>query len=313
MAKQRKNLESIQTTGFGTQGSQSGRRFYRKDGSVNIIRRGLGFFDRMSWFHAMIAMPRWKFWSWLGISYIVINLIFAVVYYFIGVEYLVGVEGGSKISQFAESFFFSAQTFTTVGYGRISPTGLGASAVAAIEAFMGVLAFALASGLFYGRFAKPRAYLRFSDIALISPFKEGMALMFRTAPYKNNHLMDAEVNLTVGMRVKEGDKEFNRFFNLPVEYRKINSLVLNWTIVHPINEESPIFGMSLDDMKAANVEILVYIKAYDEGFANTVVARTSYTAHEIIEHARFKPMYRPSLSGDATILYMDRLNAFDML
>jgi inward rectifier potassium channel len=137
--------------------------------------------------------------------------------------------------------------------------------------------------------------------------------MFRTAPYKNNHLMDAEVNLTVGIRMKEDEKEVNRFFNLPVEYRKINSLVLNWTIVHPINEESPIYGMSLDDLKNANVEILVYIKAYDEGFANTVVARTSYTAHEIIEHAKFKPMYRPSPTGDATILYMDRLNAFEML
>jgi len=313
MSKERKKLTNITTTGFGTQSSQSGRRFYRKDGTVNVIRKGQGFFDRMSLFHAMIAMPRWKFWSSLALSYISINLFFACIYYFIGVESLMGIEGGSKAQHFAEAFFFSAQTFTTVGYGRISPTGLEANAIAAVEAFLGVLSFALASGLFYGRFAKPRAYLRFSDIALITPFKEGKAFMFRAAPFKNNHLMDAEVKLTVGMRTEENGLEVNSFYTLEVEYGKINALVLNWTVVHPINEESPLYGMSLNDMKKASVEILVYIKAYDEGFANSVVARTSYTAHEIIEDAKFKPMYRPAPTGDATFLFLDRLNSIEKL
>lgn len=310
MRKEKTNITGISTTGFGTESTQSGDRFYRKDGTVNVIRKGLGFFDGLSWFHSMVSMPRWKFWLSLSLSYIMINLFFGLIYYFIGIESLVGVRSSSKLENFAEAFFFSAQTFTTVGYGRISPTGLGANAIAAIEAFMGVLSFALASGLFYGRFAKPRAFLRFSANALISPFKEGKALMFRTAPYKNNNLMDAEVHLTMAMRQNVGGRQKNVFLNLPVEIKKINSLVLNWTIVHPIDENSPLYGMSLKDLIDVNMEVLVYIKAFDEDFANTVVARTSYGAQEIIEDAKFVPMYHPSLSRHATILDLGKLNAF---
>jgi inward rectifier potassium channel len=165
--------------------------------------------------------------------------------------------------------------------------------------------------LFYGRFSRPQSFLRFSDIALIAPYKEGIALMFRTAPYKNNHLSEAEVKLTLGMRVMRNGEEKNEFYTLNVEFNKINALILNWTIVHPINENSPIYGMTLEDLKKAKAELLVYLKAYDEGFANTVIARTSYTADEIIEGGKFKSMYERSSAGDATILYIDKLNDYE--
>ena len=311
MANHLKNLINIETTGLGNASAQTGRRLYRKDGKFNIIKKGLGIFERMNWFHAMIGMPRWKFWVWFCGSFVGLNLIFACIYYYLGIENLGGVEMGSKMENFAEAFFFSAQTFTTVGYGRISPVGLEANAIAAFEAFLGFLGFALAGGLFYGRFFKPKSYLRFSDNALISPFKGKTALMLRTAPYKNNHLMDAEVKLTMGMREEIDGKEQNVFYNLPVEFDRINALVLEWTIVHPINEESPFFGLTLDELKKAHAEILVFIKAYDEDFSNSIVDRTSYTANEIIEGARFKPMYHSSASGNTTILHIDKLNSFE--
>src|SRR5215211_6742767 len=108
MARSKKQ-ESIRTTGFGDLSNQSGRRFYRKDGTVNLRKTGLGLFARMSSFHSMIAIPQWKFWTWLGGTYIIINLIIAVIYYYIGVEYLVGIDTSSKAGDFAEAFFFSAQ------------------------------------------------------------------------------------------------------------------------------------------------------------------------------------------------------------
>jgi inward rectifier potassium channel len=135
--------------------------------------------------------------------------------------------------------------------------------------------------------------------------------MFRTAPYKNNLLLDAEVKLTLGMRVFRNGEEKNEFYTLKVEIGKINALLLNWTIVHPINEDSPIYGMSLEELKEARAEIIVFLKAFDEGFANTVIARTSYTADEIIEGGKFKPMYERSTTGDATLLHIDRLNDYD--
>lgn len=313
MSAHKKNLRTELTTGFGEKSTQSGDRYYRKDGKPNIIRKGIRFFDQLSWYHTMLSMRGWKFWLWLIIPYIAVNALFAFIYYSIGVEHLDGLKRGSEWHNYIEAFFFSFQTFTTVGYGHVSPEGTLTSSVAAFESFLGVLTLALAAGLFYGRFSRPRSFLKFSDVALIAPYKDGTALMFRTVPYKNNHLMDAEVKLTMGMRVMRNGEEKNEFYTLNVEFSKINALILNWTIVHPINEESPVHGMSLEELKNARAEVLVYLKAYDEGFSNTVVARTSYTADEIIEGAKFKPMYERSSSGEATILHLDKLNEFEMV
>jgi inward rectifier potassium channel len=311
MTPQKKNLHNELTTGFGERATLSGGRYYRKDGKPNIIRKGINFFDQLSWYHTMLSMPRWKFWLWLIIPYIIVNAVFAFAYYSIGIGHLNGIEKGSEWHNYIECFFFSFQTFTTVGYGHVSPSGTLTSSVAAFESFLGVLTLALAAGVFYGRFSKPRSFLKFSDIALIAPYRDGTAFMFRTAPYKNNHLMEAEVKLTMGMRVMRNGEEKNEFYTLNVEFSKINALVLNWTIVHPINENSPMYGMSLEELKNVGAEVLVYLKAFDEGFANTVIARTSYIAGEIIEGAKFKPMYERSSGGEATILHIDKLNDYE--
>jgi inward rectifier potassium channel len=312
MAFNRRNFKSELTTGFGSSANTRSGRFYRKDGTVNIQRRGVPFLDRFSPFHTMLSMSRWKFWCYLIGFYVSINVLFAFIYYLIGVEHLNGSRVGiSKFGQFIEGFFFSAQTFTTVGYGHVSPDGVLVSSVAAFESFLGVMSLALASGIFFGRFSMPRAYLRFSNVALLSPFKEGQALMFRVVPERNTQLTEAEVKVTLAYVVREGDMERNEFFNLTVEFSKINSLVLNWTIVHPVNEESPLYGYTLKELDEMEAEIWVFLKAYDEVFANSVIARTSYTADEIIPNARFRPMYHSD--GDATVLDVDKLNDFDLL
>lgn len=311
MATSRKTFKSEITTGFGERSSSSGGRFYRKDGKANVLRKGINFFDQLSWYHTMLSIPRWKFWLTLLGIYILVNAFFALIYVLVGIQYLNGAEIGSWLKNYVEAFFFSAQTLTTVGYGHVSPSGLVASTIASFESFLGVLSLALASGLFYGRFSKPRSFLKFSDIALIAPYKEGTAFMFRTVPYKNNQLLDAEVMLLLGMRINKGGEDKNVFYNLKLEYSKINSLALNWTIVHPIDEDSPMYDMTLEDLKHAEAEVLVHLKAYDEGFSNTVIARTSYTASEIIEGAKFKPMYHPSEDGTATVLEIDMLNDFE--
>ncbi|RYY38541.1 MAG: Inward rectifier potassium channel Irk [Chitinophagaceae bacterium] len=307
----RRTFNNELNTGFGNNTSASAGRFYHKDGKVNVMRRGVPFFDRFSWFHTLLSMERWKFWLYLLSVYFGINLLFAAVYYFIGVEHLNGSKGGSHLAQFVEAFFFSAQTYTTVGYGHVSPDGLLTSSVAAFESFLGVMTLALASGLFFGRFSMPRAYVRFSNIALFAPFQDGQALMLRMVPQKNNQLTEAEVKLTLALRVRDGDKEHNEFYGLPLELSKINVLVSNWTIVHAINDESPLHGYSLQELKDMSAEVLVFFKAYDEVFANTVIARTSYTADEFIPNAKFRPMYHAE--GGTTVLHVDKLNDFELL
>jgi inward rectifier potassium channel len=311
MASRKQDFTRELTTGFGERSAASGGRYYRKDGKANVIRSGIGILDQLSWYHTMLSMSRWKFWLWLLIPYISVNLLFALVYYAIGIQHLNGIEPGSASHNFTEAFFFSFQTFTTVGYGHVSPGSLLTSSVAAFESFLGVLTLALAGSVFYGRFSKPRSFLKFSDIAVIAPYKDGIALMFRTVPYKNNHLLDAEVKLTLGMRVARNGESKNEFYPLAVEFSKITALILNWTVVHPINENSPLYGMTLDELEKTNAEVLVYLKAYDEGFSNIVVSRTSYTVDEIIQGAKFVPMYNPSPKGHHTVLHVDKLNEIE--
>ena len=178
-------------TGFGINANNYGGRFINKNGRANIEKKGISFLEKISWYHTMLLLPRWKFFLIIVLFYVCINLIFATIYLLIGVQSLGEIPSPSTLTNFAESFFFSTQTFTTVGYGRISPIGFLSSSIAAFEALLGLLSFALATGLLYGRFSKPVAYLRFSHNALIAPYRETNALMFRLVPFKNTNLVDA--------------------------------------------------------------------------------------------------------------------------
>ena len=297
-------------TGFGINSADYGGRFVNKDGTPNIEKRGLHFLDRISWYHTLLQLSRWKFLALIFAFYIIINLIFAFIYFSIGIQHLQGVTANTRLEEFFEAYFFSAQTFTTVGYGRISPNGILSSTVAALEALVGLLSFAIATGLFYGRFSKPKAYLRFSNNAVLAPFKDGLAIMVRVAPYKNNSLLDAEVNISAGIVIEEDGKPKNQFFTLDLEYSKINSLTLSWTIVHPINENSPFYNFTADDFKNAKGELLVFVKAFDDMFSNTVATRTSYTLEELVIGAKFVPMYHRNNKKNKTILELDKLNTF---
>ena len=312
--KRKINIQSELNTGFGVNSENSSGRFYnRKSGGANVLKRGIGVLNRQSWYHTMLALPRAKFLSFLLAVYVIINLFFAGIYYMIGIDHLAGVHQGSDIKNFSEVFFFSAQTFTTVGYGRISPVGFAASAVSTFEAFLGLLSFALATGLFYGRFSRPRAFLRFSHNAIIAPYKDGIALMFRMAPYKNNLLSEAEAKINLAMQLEENGKMVNRFFNLDLEISKINALALSWTIVHPINEKSPLYNFNYTDMVNAKIEALVFVKAFDEVFSNTVVQRFSYIASEIVWGAKFRMMYHADKSKNATVLDLNKLNDYEKI
>ncbi len=298
-------------SGFGTSAASYGGRFINKDGSANIEKRGLHFLRRISWYHTMIDLPRWKFLGILIAFYIVVNFVFACIYYLIGMQYLDGIDPmGSEWMKFGKAYFFSAQTFTTVGYGHISPNGFLTSALSAAEALTGLLSFAIATGLFFGRFSKPTAFLKFSHNALISPFKDGTALMLRMTPYKNTRLSDAEAKVTLGMTVAENGRMTNKFYILDLEMQRINSLTLSWTLVHPITENSPLYGFTEEDFRNMEGEILVFVKTFDDMFSTTVAATTSYTFEEFVYGAQFELMFSENADNTKTILQLDKLNSY---
>ncbi|HRG82503.1 MAG TPA: ion channel [Chitinophagaceae bacterium] len=307
----RTKLKQEENTGFSNNSTSTGGRFINRDGKPNVIKRGVGLLDRYSWYHTLLEMKRSKFLLILLSIYIGVNLVFAGIYYLIGIDHLAGINSGSALKNFSEVFFFSAQTFTTVGYGRISPVGFAASTVSTFEAFLGLLGFAIATGLFYGRFSRPQAFLRFSDKALIAPFRNGTALMFRLVSYKNNALSEVEVKVTMAITTEENGKLTDQFFNLPLQLAKIDGLALSWTLVHPITEDSPFIGMSAEDIRNTDIEIMVFVKAFDTIFSNTVVSRTSYISSEIVWGAKFRMMYEPTPDKKKTVLHINQLNEID--
>lgn len=311
LIKRFRNLKSEENTGFSARTSDGAGRFYsRTTQSANVTKRGLGLLDRYSWYHTLLGMKTGKFLLLIFLGYVIINMFFAGIYYIIGIEHLAGVNKGSPWKNFSEVFFFSAQTFTTVGYGRISPVGFSASAVATFEAFIGLLSFALATGLFYGRFSRPRAFIRFSDNALIAPYRDGTALMFRMAPYKNNNLSDLKAEVMLAVQIEENGNMRNKFYDLTLEYDTLNSLALSWTVVHPITESSPLFSFAEADLKNTKLEVLVFIKAFDEVFSNTVMSRSSYITQEIVWGAKFNMMFHPNADKSKTVLNLSKLNDF---
>ncbi len=300
-------------TGFGVNASSYGGRFFTKGGNANVKKSGIDFFEGISWYHTMVNIPRWKFMVIIVLFYFLVNFIFAGIYYGIGVEHLNGVNAISSWDKFGQAFFFSVQTFTTVGYGHVSPSGFMASFVAAVEALFGLLSFAIATGLFYGRFSKPKAHIRFSENALIAPYKDATALMLRLTPFKNTNLTDAEVKMTLGMKIDEKGTITNKFYNLDLELSKINALNLSWTLVHPITENSPLYNLTEDDYRNAEGEVLVFLKVFDDMFSTTVVKRSSYSFGEIVYGAKFLPMFSRSDNQSKTVLHIEKLNLYEKI
>ena len=298
-------------TGFTTNSSDlTGGRFINKDGSYNLVKEGMPFWRRISVFHDMLNLPKWKFISVILLFYILINLVFTTVYFMIGPAELTGLPtdaGAFRI--FKELFYFSTETFTTVGYGRVNPVGDLANLVSGIESLTGLLSLAIATGLIYGRFSKPRSYLVFSEHALITPYKEGTGLMFRFAAYKDKHtLTDLEIRVNVGLKVLENEQPVYKYFSLDLERTRVETMPMSWTVVHPITETSPFFGFSEEDMRNGDVELYVMLRGFDDVFSNYVQQRTSYTYPEIHFNRKFVPMYRESEDGQTTILELHKLD-----
>jgi len=179
-----------------------------------------------------------------------------------------------------------------VGYGHIYPRGMMSNSVAALESMMGLLAFALATGLLYGRFSRPSAQITYSKNMLVAPYLEnGRGLMFRLANLRRNILIDLQIEIIFSFNETVNGKTMRRFYPLEVERRKVSILTMNWTIVHPLDDNSPLKDMTREDLIEAEAGFAILLRAFDDTFSQTVHSRTAYQAHEIVWGARFKPVF----------------------
>jgi inward rectifier potassium channel len=287
-----KKEQEREDIGFGTKITGPATRLVNKDGNFNVKRVGQPFMSWLNLYNRLIIMSWTKFGLLILLVFLIANIIFGSIYYLIGTQHMQGVIGESAFEKFSESFFFSAQTLTTVGYGRISPVGFWASFIAAIESLLGLLSFALATGLLYGKFSRPVAHIGYSNFALVSPYLETQALMFRIVNERSHQLIEvsAEAVLSRLENTEDGSKT-RKYYSLKLERNKVNFFPTNWTIVHAITEESPLFEQTEADLKEGEAEILVLIKGFDDSFAQTVHSRNSYLFDEIVWNAKFDIMH----------------------
>ncbi len=295
-------------TGFGSAANNQGDRLLSKEGTFNVKRIGQSFFERISPYHQLVNMSWGNFMLLILAFFILVNLLFSLSYYAIGLDQLTGINNDKGVWQFIEVSAFSAQTLTTVGYGRINPVGNASDIIASFEALFGLLSFAFITGLLYGRFSKPFARLLYSENAIIAPFQGKTALMLRIANGRKNQLIECEATLLFNYLDK--DTNTRRFINLTLEYAKVNALSLSWTIVHPIDDASPFFGLNQQDLIEMKAEIIVMFKAFDDTYSQVVHTRSSYTAAEMVWGAKFNPMFSRATDGSATILDLKKIGEY---
>lgn len=271
--------------GLGERAGNGRFRSLNKDGSFNVTKANVPFLQRFNIFHALISMPWGRFFGIILLGYLVLNTLFAALYTAIGIEQLTGVSAADPMSEFLEAFFFSAQTITTLGYGRVAPIGLAANIVAAVESMLGLLTFAVATGMLYGRFAKPGVRLNYSTHAVIAPYHDINGFMFRVVNPQGNELLEVEVNVSLSM--KRPGTQLREFHALGLERRHIVFFPSVWTVVHPIDQDSPLHGLNEQQVQEVDAEFIVMLKAFHGSFSQTVYSRTSYRGDELLWGRKF--------------------------
>lgn len=282
-----------QDLGFGSVvADQQGHRLLNRDGSFNVRRTGLGL-AALSPYHGLITMSWPAFLGLLTAAYLCINLLFAGLFLACGPAALSAAAGDPGMQEFGRAFFFSVETFATIGYGNIVPVGTAANALVVVESLVGLLGVALATGIIFARFSRPRAQVRFSEHALIAPYRNITAFEFRIVNEHESQMIDVEVKVLLAHLVDHGGRRVRRFEELDLERRRVAFFPLAWTVVHPIDEKSPFRGLSHRDLVDSDAEVLVLLTGTDETFAQGVHTRSSYRAGEIIWGARFAGMFDP--------------------
>jgi inward rectifier potassium channel len=283
--------------GFGTvAGGVNEKRLLNRDGTFTPRRVGMPFFKRLHAYHFLLSISWPRFIGYVASGYIAINLIFALAYLACGPDALAGQAVATFGGYFGRAFFFSIETITTIGFGNIQPIGVPANLLVVLEALTGLLILALGTGILFARFSRPTAAIAFSERAVVAPYRGITGLMFRLTNQRANQLIELKAKVLFS-RIEAGGRQYDQ---LTLERTKVVFLPLSWTIVHPIDEESPMYGLTWEDLQGREAEFLVLLSGTDETFSQTVHARTSYKAEDVVFGERFVNIYNP-VAPDGTV------------
>ena len=295
--------------GFGSVvASETRTRLLNRDGSFNVHREGTGFWQSLSLYNWLLQISWPRFFALVVVMYLAINVIFASAFLVAGDGALTGAAPGG---QFWRAFFFSVETFGTIGYGNIAPLSVPAHVLMTLEAVSGLIGIALITGILFARFSRPVPRIAFSDRAVIAPYHGGKALMFRIANERSSQLVDVEARVVLALFDQVDGHATRRFNVLSLERNRVALFPLSWTIVHPIEEGSPLYGLTERELAARGAEFLVLLTAADETFMQTVHARSSYRYDEIVWGARFSDIFGHDRAAHDLTVDISRIHAYE--
>ena len=306
--------EEYQDLGFGSEVARGTRqRLLNPDGSFNVIREGLDPFASMSLYHWLLTISWPRFIGFVTGTYVVANAVFAVAFLLCGPDALQSSSGSFAGQPFFRAFFFSVDTFATIGYGNIIPVGIAANTLVTIEALLNILGIALATGVIFARFSRPSAKIIYSRNAIVAPYRDMTALEFRIANARSSQLIEVQVQAILTKIERVGGTTVRKFYDLELERHRVVFFALSWTVVHPIDADSPMRGLTHKDLVDSDAELLVLLIGTDETVSQTVHSRSSYKADEIVWGAKFANMFLRTEAEGIVGMNLSRIHDIEMV
>jgi inward rectifier potassium channel len=306
--------EEDQDLGFGAEVARGTRqRLLNPDGSFNVIREGLDPFASMSLYHWLLTISWLRFIGFIVGTYVVVNAVFAVAFLLCGPDALQSSSGNFAGQPFYRAFFFSVDTFATIGYGNIIPVGVAANTLVTIEALLNILGIALATGVIFARFSRPSARIIYSRNAIVAPYRGMTALEFRIANARSSQLIEVQVQAILTKIERVGGTTVRKFYDLELERHRVVFFALSWTVVHPIDSNSPMWGLTHKDLVDSDAELLVLLIGTDETVSQSVHSRSSYKGDEIVWGAKFANMFLRTEAEGIVGMNLSRIHDIEMV
>jgi inward rectifier potassium channel len=266
-------------------------------GKRMAIIKGQDYGRFTDFYHGILTASWPLFFLELLAAFVVVNLFFAMLY--------AGDPGGianARPGSFADAFFFSVQTLGTLGYGVMAPKTLYTNLLVTVESFSGILTIALFTGIIFARFSHPQARVVFSRVAVVTRFDGVPTLMFRAANQRGNSILDAEVHVSLASQytTREG-VNMRRFQELALVRPRNPLFALSWTVMHTLDQTSPLFGLGLAEMLERDMELVVMLSGTDETIHDRIYARHSYVAEEVLWERRFVDVVSVTPSGQRMV------------
>jgi inward rectifier potassium channel len=278
--------------GFGRVVSEQRQlRLLNRDGTFNVQRRGRGVNALLS-YSSLVSTTWGRFFLFVAVVYLSLNGCFALFYVACGPDGLVNTLNTGINSPFLKAFFFSIHTSATIGYGSVVPVGVASNILVALESVVSLLGLAVVTGLVFARFSRPVAEILFSENAVMSWIGNNRAFEFRIINSRNTQIIDLHVRVLVSrFEPNQSGIMVRRYYPLSLERESVVFFPLSWTIVHVVDKDSPLYGITQDELCGSGAEFLVLLTGTDETFSQAVNARSSYRASEIIWDAKFSDIF----------------------